>query len=51
MVFLSTLLKLTSSSTGQTLAVIFYAQRRIKAAFQNLRGELSVMRSDGYAST
>jgi len=34
---------ITSSSTGQILAVTFYAKRRIKAAIQNLRGELSVM--------
>jgi len=34
---------ITSSSTGQILAVTFFAKRRKKAAIQNLRGELGVM--------
>ena len=34
---------ITSSSTGQILAVTFFAKRRKKAAIQNLRGELSVI--------
>jgi len=39
-------MNITSSSTGQILAVTFFANRRKKGAIQNLRGELGVMCSE-----